>query len=948
MGKAVAKAARAARDRPTLLETLKSVTARERDAVAKRLCRHGDQRAAGRNGRAEGKVWGGRDAATDFSLITDATIQAIHRAATEELGIAPDALAVVAQGGYGRGRMAPHSDVDLLFVPAEGRGEEAERVAEWMLYALWDLGLKIGHATRDVDACVAAARDDVTIRTALIEARHVCGDEALTDRLVECIFADLEGSGGRRFVAAKLAERDARHERQGDTRYHVEPNVKEGKGGQRDLQALYWIAKAVHRVRDGGELTELGVFEPDEAALFADADDFQWAVRCHMHLVRGRADEVLSFDLQPEIAARMGFRDADGAPRPGGARAAVERFMRRYFQMAKAVGDLTRVLIADLEERHVTASPAGLGGLMRRMTDPFRRRTIPGAPEFVEAGGRIALAEGEGFASEPRRLIRLFHLADLHALQLHPATLKQVTRSLDLIDDTLRADGEANRLFLAILTSPRDPAEALKRMSEAGVLGRFVSPFEQITAMMQFSMYHRYTVDQHLIRTVEVYREIANGDPHGKHPLAVTLVPEIEDRGLLPVACFLHDIAKGREEDHSIAGAREARVLCPRFGLSNAQTETVAWLIKHHLLMSMTAQTRDLSDRRTIEDFVAIVQTTERLRLLLVLTVCDIRAVGPGVWNGWKGQLLRALYRESELALTGGHGASPGGSRDRAKRARGELVRLLREDGWSEEAARAHANLHYAPYLIATAAEEQVALANFVRNADQAAHEKGEDMAHFATLARTDAFDGWTRVALLASDHPRLLTVIAGACAAVGANIVDAQINTMKDGRALDVVTLARGFERDEDEMRRATRIGDLTASMLRGEHRLAPLLDERVPEPPPRTRAFSVTPKVEVRNDVSNRFTVVEIECADRAGLLSDIAAELSALNLNIASAHITTFGEKAVDAFYVTDLFGAQVSGEMRRWRIRERLLAVLRGERLGDLRRGQTAAQMIEHGA
>ena len=947
-------------DRAELVAALKTVMASERDQISDALISMGQQHAASDQEpvTAPGHAWGGRRAAAALSAVTDAAITAIHRMAIRELGADAGALAVVAQGGYGRGRMAPHSDVDVLFLPDPTLTQDAERVAEWMLYALWDLGLKIGHATRDVASCAAAAADDATIRTALIEARHVCGQAALTEALVAQIYDDLDGAEGRRFVSAKLAERDARHERDGDTRYHVEPNVKEGKGGQRDLQTLYWIGKAIYRIRDGGELLQLGVFEADEAALFADADDFQWAVRCNMHLIRGRADEVLSFDLQPEVARRMGFEGDGAEPRPGGARSPVERFMRRYFQTAKAVGDLTRVLCADLEERHVTASPTGLGGLVRRVTGPWRRRTIPGAPEFVEVGGRIALEEGEGFAEEPRRLIRMFHLADLHALELHPATLKLATRSLDVIDDTLRADDEANRLFLAILSSPRKPAEALKRMSEAGVLGRFVPPFERITAMMQFSMYHRYTVDQHLIRTVAVYREIADGDPQGKHPLAVKLLPLIDDPLIVPVACFLHDIAKGREEDHSVAGAREARELCPRFGMSPAQTEAVAWLIECHLTMSMTAQTRDLSDRRTIEDFAKQVHTLDRLRMLLVLTVCDIRAVGPGVWNGWKGQLLRTLYRETEFVLTGGHGTAGDSTGERARHAREDLAARLVDAGWPLDQAAAHAALHYPPYLIAIPPAEQIALAAFVRDADREAAATATDdqdrdgatgeHAQFATRAWTDGFEGWTRIAFLASDHPRLLTVIAGACAAAGANIVDAQISTMKDGRALDVVTLARGFERDEDELRRAARIGTLTAAMMRGERQLGTLLDERAPKTPPRAQAFDVVPKVAVRNDVSNRFTVVEIECADRPGLLSDVASELSALNLDIASAHITTFGEKAVDAFYVTDLFGAQVSGEMRRWRIRERVLAALRGERLGDLRRGQTAAQMIKHGA
>ena len=900
--------------------------------------------------------WGGRAASAALAEAMDGVVVALHAAARGAAsGVTGETAArasVLAVGGYGRGRMAPGSDVDLLFlVPGarDGKAKKAaEACAEWVLYALWDLKLKVGHATRDAAECVELARTDPTIRTALLEARHICGDPAPAEAMVAAIYDDLGPAEASAFVSAKLAERDARHEREGGTRYMVEPNVKEGKGGQRDLQTLFWIAKAIHHVRTSDELVARGVFEPEEYASFVAADDFLWAVRCHMHLARGgRAEEVLSFDLQPEVARRMGFTGEGTGPdeAPGAGRAPVERFMRRYFTVAKSVGDLTRVLCADLEERHAKLPPGvvgRVGGLVRRLADPLRRRRLPGAADFVSIGGRIVLEEGARFADDPVRLIRLFHLADLHGLEPHPDTFKRVTRNLDLIDDAVRADAEANRLFLAILTSPRDPETALRRMSEAGVLGRFVPAFAAVTAMMQFSMYHRYTVDEHLIRTVGVCKEIADGDPKGLHPLAARLMPSMEDRDLLPVACFLHDIAKGRPEDHSVAGAAEARELCPRFGLDARQTETVAWLIEEHLTMSMVAQTRDLSDRRTIADLAARVQSVERLRLLLVLTVCDIRAVGPGVWNGWKGQLIRTLYHETEIVLRGGHAetAQPG----RTRAAREALVTALVGEGWPGDEAAAHAARHYRPYLLSVPLDEQVRLARFVRAADADAPEGG---ARFASDARTDAFEGYTRLSILAADHPRLLTVIAGACAAAGANIVDAQINTMADGRALDVVTVAREFEREEDEMRRARRIGGLIRAMLAGETRLPAVMAERG-RGAGRAAAFEVPPRVEVTNELSDRFTVIEIECRDRPGLLSDLARELSALNLDIASAHVTTFGEKVIDAFYVTDLMGGKIAGDMRRWRIRERLLAALRGERAGDLRRGSTAAHLAEHGA
>ena len=931
--------------RTALLAVLRQALDEGRQAVEGRLIERGESASndaapphTGRERR------GGAEAARSLSRLMDCVVEELHRVASTLVYPVPnpttaERLAVVAVGGYGRGRMAPSSDVDLLFLLPYRQTPWGESVIEWMLYVLWDLRLKVGHATRGIADCVSLAKEDQTIRTALMEARHLCGDATLTNELEQRVFAGLKGPEAARFVGDKLAERNARHERQGDTRYMVEPNIKEGKGGQRDLQALFWIAKALFRVRRNEDLLAHGVFEKDEYDAFVRADDFQWAVRCHMHFIRRKAEEKLSFDLQPEVARRMGF-SADDTGAQGGL-APVERFMRHYFTVAKDVGDLTRILCADLEERHIKSPEGGVGKLVRRITDPFRRRKLPGAPAFETMAGRISLADDAGFEEDPVNLIRLFHLADLHELELHPDTLKRVHRSLDLIDDDVRADAEANRLFIAILTNTRDPEESLKRMNEAGVLSRFVPPFGLIVSMMQFNMYHHFTVDEHLIQTVGVLAEIARGDPKGLHPLSAKLMPEIEDYTVLAVACFLHDVAKGRPEDHSVAGAEEARILGPRMGLSAEQTELVAWLIGEHLTMSMVAQTRDLSDRRTIADFASRVQSVERLRLLMVLTVCDIRAVGPGVWNGWKGQLIRTLYAETELVLRGGH--AQGTPPERERLAREELVTALTEAGWELDEAATHAALHYRPYLLSTPREDQIWLANLMR------HRQRDE---FLTDMRSDSFAGSTRIAVVCNDHPRLLSIIAGACAAAGSNIVDAQINTMADGRALDVVTVNRAFGEDEDEERRAGRIVQLIAAMLRGERRLPKVIEER--ERSHRARdgqridAFEVMPRVEVSNALSDRFTVIEIEGRDRPGLLSEVAGALSSLNLDIASAHITTFGEKVIDAFYVTDLMGGRITGDMRRWRIRERLLAALRGEDPGDLRRGQTAKDFGERGA
>jgi len=454
-------------------------------------------------------------------------------------------------------------------------------------------------------------------------------------------------------------------------------------------------------------------------------------------------------------------------------------------------------------------------------------------------------------------------------------------------------------------------------MNEAGVLGRFIPEFGKIVAMMQFNMYHHYTVDEHLIRTVDVLSEIDKGKADDLHPLANKLMPGIEDREALYLAVLLHDVAKGRQEDHSIAGARVARKLCARFGLSQKQTELVVWLIQEHLVMSMVAQTRDLTDRKTITDFADVVQSLDRLKMLLILTICDIRAVGPGVWNGWKGQLLRTLYYETELLLAGGF--SEVSRKERANFAAEALYNALSD--WSQKDRKIYSKLHYQPYLLSVPLEDQVRHAGFIRQADKS----GQALA---TMVRTDSFHAITEITVLSPDHPRLLAVIAGACAAAGANIVDAQIFTTSDGRALDTIHVSREFKDDADELRRAGTIGRMIEDVLSGRKRLPEVIATRTKNRK-KSKAFVIPPSVNISNSLSNKFTVIEVECLDRPGLLSEITAVLSDLSLDIQSARITTFGEKVIDTFYVTDLVGQKISGDSKRSNITARLKAVMAEE-------------------
>ncbi|SFA96809.1 UTP--GlnB (protein PII) uridylyltransferase, GlnD [Rhizobium sp. NFR07] len=847
----------------------------------------------------------GLNCAERISWLQDQIISILHETVVSAVHPEGRDIAVAAVGGYGRSTLAPGSDIDLLFLLPEKNSDAMRKAVEFLLYVLWDMGFKVGHATRTIEECIRLSRTDMTIRTAILESRHICGSGQLVAQLETRFDREIVADTGAEFVAAKLAERDFRHQKAGDTRYLVEPNVKEGKGGLRDLQTLFWIAKYYYRVKDAGELVKLGVFSRKELNLFEKADDFLWAVRCHMHFLTGKAEERLSFDIQREIAASLGYH-----ARPG--LSAVERFMKHYFLVAKDVGDLTRIFCAALEEQQAKAAP----GLANRVMSRFTKRLhkIPGTVDFVTDRGRITLAAPDVFTRDPVNIIRFFHVADIHQLELHPDALKRMTRSLSLIDASVRENDEANRLFLSMLTSRRDPALMLRRMNEAGVLGRFIPEFGKVVAMMQFNMYHHYTVDEHLIRSVEALSEIDKGEAGEVHPLANKIMPGIEERDALYVAVLIHDIAKGRQEDHSTAGARIAKKLCPRLGLNAKQTELVTWLVEQHLIMSMTAQTRDLHDRKTITDFADAVRSMDRLKLLLVLTICDIRAVGPGVWNGWKGQLLRTLYYETELLLSGGFSETP--RRERATAAARELANAL--SGWDEVDAKTYSELHYQPYLLAVSLEDQVRHATFIRDTDRAGHV-------LATMVRTDAFRAITEITVLAPDHPRLLSIITGACAAAGSNIADAQVYTTTDGRALDTILINREFAVDEDELRRAGTISRMIEDVLSGKRRLPEVIATRA-KAKRKHRAFNIPPSVIISNGLSNKFTVIEIECLDRTGLLADITAGLADLSLDIQSARITTFGEKVIDTFYVTDLVGQKITNENRQNSIASRLKAVM----------------------
>ena len=819
---------------------------------------------AGRRLEAGGE---GVEVARLYCAAADDLLIALWRVTTETLypahnPTAAERLSLIAVGGYGRGVLAPYSDLDLLFLRPWKSSPRTEQVIEFMLHILWDLGVKVGQSARSIDEGLSLAKSDMTIRTTLLEARYLAGDAALAQEFEQKFQALVARADPRAFIAAKLEERDVRHQKTGAVRYRVEPNVKDGKGGLRDLNTLFWIARALAPESPLGARVLDDLLTARERRTFEEAFDFLWRTRAHLHRVAGRAEEKLTFDLQPEVARRMGWHGRGDEP-------AVERFMRRYFLNARDVGALTRAMSAKLEARHQKRTMS-----LSRLI-PGRRRNL-GVEGFIEEAGRLSVTGAEVFAQAPEKLLYLFRVADQHDLDLHPDAFSAVTRSLSLVTPSLRRDPEATRAFLDILAQGQRPYRVLTLMNETGLLGRFLPEWGRIVGQTQFNMDHAYTVDEHTLQAIGIINDIWRGKLKADHPTATEIVHRIDDFEALMLAMLLHDVGKGGDRGQLEDGAIAARRACDRLGIDPRRTEFVVWLVLNHLALSDYAQKRDVSDPATVRAFADLVGDPERLRTLLVLTVADIRAVGPGVWNEWKGQLMRALFKRAEAVFRGE-----------------DLSRVEPLDDHAELIARAGAGGAAAEALMTAPAAET----------DRAA----------------------TRVAIAATDRSGLFADLARALAEAGADVVGARVATAPDGTALDVFELqdGAGAPYGQAEPRRLTRlIAGLEAAAL-GKGGTAGL---PTPAPNPRRAAFDVRPTVIIDLEETPGAAVVEVSGADRPGLLADLARTLADHRLSIRSAHIAGFGERAVDAFYVTDGKGQTPKAGRGLERLRRDLEAVL----------------------
>ncbi|MBI5442026.1 MAG: [protein-PII] uridylyltransferase [Deltaproteobacteria bacterium] len=824
-------------------------------------------------------------------------VVSLFGALLEEEGFRSDAVGIFALGGFGRRELSPYSDVDLLIAPEDVR--ELSALAEALLYPLWDAGLEVHCVARTVEENREVARDDLRSKTSLLEARLLYGSQRLADRFErEVLWGEIFGRGVRAFVQAKLEEMEARSRRYGDTVYLLEPNVKESPGYLRDAQTAVWVAKVRFKVRSRDELLRKGVLPEGELAAIAGATEFFLRIRNHLHFAAGRCDDRLSFEAQEELAPFLGYRDEGGLS--GG-----ERFLQDVYSTANRVSHFTRL----------TVRRAAAGLLPRSEAERHAPRTL--APGMVLRQGEIHLS-ADAVEKTPLLLLEVFEAAQVQDADLSPEALEVVRENLPRIDDRFRRDPRAVQAFFRILSYPRRVATTLMRMHDVHLLNRFIPEFERIYCRMQRDLYHAYPVDVHSLFAVQELRRLARGELAEEFPLPTEVMTGLSRPEILYLAALLHDVGKGEGSEHERRGAEIALAVGERMGLSPEDRERLVFLVANHLLLSHTAERRDLHDEELIFSFARKVGSAEALGMLYLLTFADIRAVGPGAWTSWKDLLLRELYLKAREALEEGTFEAELGE-ERVQSVR-ERLRQLAVEVPPEEVERFLQDVESPQYLLANPVEALLRhVAVFARRGERPVAE-----------VRPVPAEGYAEVLVVTRDRPGLFSDIAGLMAAHRLNILSAVLNTRGDGWALDVVHVCgpagelifdeavwRDWRRDLD----AVLTGQSTLEAAVGSRlRRRGVLDR------PRPKAAV---RVRIDNEASRRFTVVDITAADRLGLLYDVARTFAEQGLTIRLAKIATNIDRVSDSFYVEDVGSGKITDRGRIEALQASLSRVLKGE-------------------
>ena len=835
------------------------------------------------------------------SILIDSMLRVVFKKIYHKIFNNTDYIfSIIAVGGYGRGELAPCSDLDLLFLLPNNlkinESKHAEEVIQFILYILWDLGYSVGHSTRTIDDCIEKSKLDLTISTALLEKRFIVGNEDVFSLLNDKFTFFIKNTKTLKFVEAKLVESELRHKRFGGSRYVVEPNVKDGKGGLRDLHTLIWISKFAYKVDSVSKLINMGALSKKEAASFAESQRFLLSVRCHLHYRAFREDDRLAMDAQLDLAKTMNFKNTI-------TQKDVERFMKRYFLATKTVGSLTRIFCAAIETEF--NKPLRLSFLsFKKKEDVY--------PFDIELG-RLFVKNKEVLSENPVNIIKLFNISHNKNIDIHPKTLRYLTSLQRLINHEVRHDFNANKMFLDILTSDKDSTRTLRLMNESNILGKFIPEFQKIVGLMQFDMYHSYTVDEHTIFTISNLYSLKNGEFKNFAPLASKVILEISSKKCLFVAMLLHDIAKGRKGDHSENGALIASVVCPRLGLSKEETKTVEWLILYHLLMSKTAFRYELGDARVIKSFVDKVKSVERLKLLLVLTVADIKGVGPEIWNDWKGSLITELYSKSFDML------QKDNVNELIKTPKKSFENFLVENGLTNSDAKQYCSYYYDNYW------EIFKLSRIINH-----YEIFRNMYKDSKKFKVHLFDESklkaTELLVIAPDHHGLFSLISGLVSASGYDVVNAKIITRSDGYALDTFFIQNKNRQPILEEHSKKKLLKIISQGLEGNFNVEKALNKRWEEIPARFRAIKAPTRVIIDNNMSDEYSILEIKCKNAPGVLYRITKVITSLGLQINTANVSTYGDRVVDIFYIKDAFGLKIDNNKSMDKVKMSILKTL----------------------
>lgn len=790
-------------------------------------------------------------------------------------------IALIAVGGYGRGELHPHSDIDLLILLDSNDYEAYQCRIEQFLMTLWDIGLTVGSSVRSLAESAFQAAQDLSIVTSLIESRVIAGPSYLHKQLMSLIDVQHMWTS-QDYFEAKLAEQKQRHHKYNDTEYDLEPNLKSSPGGLRDLHMLGWVARRHYHTDNPAELLELGFLTAPEYYQFIQCRKHLWSIRWALHRLTRRGENRLLFDYQKALAVQLGYQDRESA-------LAVEQFMQSYFRTVMVVSQLKDLLLQHFDHDI-------LNNAATEVVKPLNVR-------FCQVGNYIDAIDDDVFSDYPPALLEVFVLLTKEVGITGPtaATIRAIRRHRYLVDDAFRKDPRCNKLFLELMQGPYSLTSTLRRMARYGILGRYIPVFGKIIGQMQYDLFHSYTVDAHTLLMVRYMRSFLFSNALSRFPIAAKIMPNIEKPELLYLAGLFHDIGKGRGGDHAHLGAVDAMQFCQVHGLGYSDTALVEWLVRHHLVLSMTAQKKDLSDPTVIHDFAKFVGTSERLRYLYLLTIADINATNPNLWNGWRVSLIQRLYQQTAHQLKMGMAYQP----DIADYVRGtqqEALQLLEAEGADLNGVKQLWAAFPDDYFLKLQSQEVV-----WQSLGLLAHRSKHALVLVQEYVQQSE-DGYenqgTKVFIHAPDQSNLFAVTVIAFNQLSLAIQDARIITSDDGYSLNTYTV---LEHDGSAVGdNPLRTQDIQQALLHAVNHmqeLPPLSKRRTPR---KLKHFYREPNIVLSNQISPRQTILQIYAIDRPGLLALIGKTFVSLKLQIHSAKIATFGEKVEDSFVIADETG------------------------------------------